>query len=185
MKKVILFLVYLVGNIGFSQSVDDDPTLLGFKIGEEFTIPDGFYRDNSFSSNDDTYNKYSSLGISTTTIISEQKINYNKLEKVYGKKREVVINSPHKSFYRSIAGETILISISSVVLDRRENDYIDIIDKYTIKFGTPTDISSNNGVKKWTWVGNKNIFIIEFDTKKTIFGYTLKMLLSEKEYYLR
>lgn len=40
MKKVILFLVCLVGNIGFSQSVDDDPTLAGLKIGEIYSDDD-------------------------------------------------------------------------------------------------------------------------------------------------
>ena len=59
----------------------------------------------------------------------------------------------------------------------------EIIDKYTIKFGTPTNISSNKNQKKWTWVGKKNIFVIKYITN--YYPSTLTIQLAEKEYYLR
>ena len=78
-----------------------------------------------------------------------------------------------------------------MALEIREKDniidvYNEIIDKYTIKFGTPTNVSSNKNQKKWTWIGDKNIFVIKYKPANNSREYPiLEIQLAEKEYYLR
>ena len=96
-----------------------------------------------------------------------------------------------KSFpFHSNYEKESIISIF-MALEIREKDniidvYNEIIDKYTIKFGTPTNVSSNKNQKKWTWIGDKNIFVIKYKPANNSREYPiLEIQLAEKEYYLR
>ena len=193
MKKVILFLVCLVGNIGFSQSVDDDPTLAGLKIGEIYSDDD---KELSRSEENDYIiyenllgyrGKYAiypytrSFEIVCTRKWDEEKIKNDSFANSFTK--EELKSFPFHSNYEK-GGSIISISMSVYIEKDNAIDICnEIIDKYTIKFGTPTNVNSNKNQKKWTWVGKKNIFVIKY-----IADYylpTLTIQLAEKEYYLR
>ena len=193
MKKVILFLVCLVGNIGFSQSVDDDPTLGGLKIGEIYSDDD---KELSRSEEND-YIIYEKLfGYSGKYVIypyterfkivcirkwDEEKIKDNPILNSFTK--EELKSFPFHSNYEK-GGSIISISMSvNIEKDNAIDICNEIIDKYTIKFGTPTNVNSNKNQKKWTWVGKKNIFVIKYITD--YYFATLTIQLAEKEYYLR
>ena len=191
MKKVILFLVCLVGNIGFSQSVDDDPTLAGLKIGEIYSdddkeLPrseenDYIIYENPFAYRGkyEIYHYTRSFEIVCTRKWDEEKIKNDPLVNSFTK--EELKSFPFHSIYEK-GGSIISISMSVLIEEKNAIDICnEIIDKYTIKFGTPTNVNSNKNQKKWTWVGKKNIFVIKYN----YYLPTLTIQLAEKEYYLR
>lgn len=193
MKKVILFLVCLVGNIGFSQSVDDDPTLAGLKIGEIYSDDDkelSRSEENDYIIYENTISYRGKYAIYPYTdrfkIVcirkwDEEKIKNDSFANSFTK--EELKSFPFHSIYEK-GGSIISISMSfNIEKDNAIDICNEIIDKYTIKFGTPTNVNSNKNQKKWTWVGKKNIFVIKY-----IADYylpTLTIQLAEKEYYLR
>lgn len=192
MKKVILFLVCLVGNIGFSQSVDDDPTLAGLKIGEIYSNDDKELH----RSEENDYIIYERFLYTGKYVIypyterfkivcirkwDEEKIKDNPILNSFTK--EELKSFPFHSNYEK-GGSIISISMSvNIEKDNAIDICNEIIDKYTIKFGTPTNVNSNKNQKKWTWVGKKNIFVIKYITDYYL--ATLTIQLAEKEYYLR
>lgn len=195
MKKVILFLVCLVGNIGFSQSVDDDPTLAGLKIGEIYRDDDRELsqgEENDYIIYEKPFPYYKGKyaiypSISNFKIVCTRKWDEEKI------KNDPLVNSFTKDQLKSLPFHSnyekgSIISISMSLLIGEKDNAIDIcneiIDKYTIKFGTPTNVSSNKNQKKWTWVGKKNIFVIKYITTYSTYS-TLKIQIAEKEYYLR
>lgn len=193
MKKVILFLVCLVGNIGFSQSVDDDPTLAGLKIGEIYSDDDKELprsEENDYIIYEKLFGYRGKYAIYPYTerfkIVcirkwDEEKIKNDSFANSFTK--EELKSFPFHSIYEK---EGSIISISMSVNIEKDNAIDicnEIIDKYTIKFGTPTNVNSNKNQKKWTWVGKKNIFVIKYITD--YYFATLTIQLAEKEYYLR
>ena len=194
MKKVILFLVCLVGNIGFSQSVDDDPTLAGLKIGEIYSNDDKelprseendyiIYRSFFFLYRGKyaIYPYIRNFKIVCTIKWDEEKIKNDSFANSFTK--EELKSFPFHSNYEK-GGSIISISMSVYIEKDNAIDICnEIIDKYTIKFGTPTNVNSNKNQKKWTWVCKKNIFVIKYITDYYL--PTLTIQLAEKEYYLR
>ena len=193
MKKVILFLVCLVGNIGFSQSVDDDPTLGGLKIGEIYSDDDkelSRSEENDYIIYEEPFayrGKYAIYPYTERFKIvcirkwDEEKIKNDSFANSFTK--EELKSFPFHSNYEK-GGSIISISKSvNIEKDNAIDICNEIIDKYTIKFGTPTNVNSNKNQKKWTWVGKKNIFVIKYITDYYL--ATLTIQLTEKEYYLR
>lgn len=193
MKKVILFLVCLVGNIGFSQSVDDDPTLGGLKIGEIYSDDDkelSRSEENDYIIYEEPFayrGKYAIYPYTERFKIvcirkwDEEKIKNDSFANSFTK--EELKSFPFHSNYEK-GGSIISISMSvNIEKDNAIDICNEIIDKYTIKFGTPTNVNSNKNQKKWTWVGKKNIFVIKYITDYYL--ATLTIQLTEKEYYLR
>lgn len=197
MKKVILFLVCLVGNIGFSQSVDDDPTLAGLKIGEIYSNDDKelllrseendyiIYRSFAFYSGKYAIYPYiKNFKIVCTRKWDEEKIKNNSLVNSFTK--EELKSFPFHSNYEKESIISIFMALEIREKDNIIDVYNEIIDKYTIKFGTPTNVSSNKNQKKWTWIGDKNIFVIKYKPANNPKEYPiLEIQLAEKEYYLR
>ena len=196
MKKVILFLVCLVGNIGFSQSVDDDPTLAGLKIGEIYSDDDKelsrseendyiIYRSFAFYSGKYAIYPYiKNFKIVCTRKWDEEKIKNNSLVNSFTK--EELKSFPFHSNYEKESIISIFMALEIREKDNIIDVYNEIIDKYTIKFGTPTNVSSNKNQKKWTWIGDKNIFVIKYKPANNPKEYPiLEIQLAEKEYYLR
>ena len=193
MKKVILFLVCLVGNIGFSQSVDDDPTLGGLKIGEIYSNDDKelhrseendyiIYERFLYTGKYAIYPYTERFKIVCIRKWDEEKIKDNPILNSFTKE-ELKRFSFHSDYEKGGSIISISMSVSIEEKDNAIDICNEIIDKYTIKFGTPTNISSNKNQKKWTWVGKKNIFVIKYITN--YYPSTLTIQLVEKEYYLR
>ena len=191
MKKVILFLVCLVGNIGFSQSVDDDPTLGGLKIGEIYSNDDKelhrseendyiIYERFLYTGKYAIYPYTERFKIVCIRKWDEEKIKDNPILNSFTKE-ELKRFSFHSDYEKGGSIISISMSVSIEEKDNAIDICNEIIDKYTIKFGTPTNVNSNKNQKKWTWVGKKDIFVIKYN----YYLPTLTIQLAEKEYYLR
>ena len=183
----------MVGNTGFSQSVDDDPTLGGLKIGEIYSNDDKelhrseendyiIYERFLYTGKYAIYPYTERFKIVCIRKWDEEKIKDNPILNSFTKE-ELKRFSFHSDYEKGGSIISISMSVSIEEKDNAIDICNEIIDKYTIKFGTPTNISSNKNQKKWTWVGKKNIFVIKYITN--YYPSTLTIQLAEKEYYLR